>query len=1089
MPTDYEAIRRANEEEYGKGIPRYGRTLLADRYDDRTHFIFEILQNVEDALKKRGEWNGNRSVEFSLSSDGVTISHFGIPFDEADVRGVCGIAESTKAELTAIGRFGVGFKSVYAFTDNPEIHSGDEHFTIESYVWPRTAQERSLKPEETIIYLPFRSDEPSAKEDILDGLRRLGLRTLLFLREIEEISWSVDDGISRVYLRDAPEYIGDGIRKVMLVGQDADEDDVSEEWIVFSRPVSNDGTNAGHVEIAFNLGLSDDDGDSQSVQPVVDSPLVVFFPTILPTSMDFVVQGPYRTTPSRDNVPGDDPWNRYLVEETTALMEDALVGLRELDLLDVAALQCLPIEKSRFPPGNRFAPLFQAVRESLRTKPLLPAHGGGHVAGENAKLARTQAVRDLIDPEQLSALFSQGDELVWLSGEITPDRTHNLHEYLTSQLKIGEITSDWLVRRLDTTFLEAQSDAWIELLYEFLNDQRGIFQRLRVQDPPLVRLEGGSHITFNDASPNAYLPSNVKTDYPTVKGSVCQSDDARAFLEFFGLRVPAAVDDVITNVLPKYCADQVDVSDCDYRSDIDRILVAYDTDSKSQQRDLLFALKETKFVATVDTGSHVSQFVRPNEAYLATENLKNLFEDVPGVLMVDDSKDCLQGEPINNLLKDVGTPMNLLPVKVEPPLTDDEKRELMRYSTRELEAKNYTLKGLDSLLVTLAKLPIDQAADRATLLWDALCDVRNAYRDDNSDWPFSGIYRWYYYTEYGTHFPARFVKILTDTAWVPDKNGALRLPCDVIFEETGWKENPFLQEKIQFKPEDTPEVPDVVNILAKESGFETAGLLLLKEAGVTTEAQMKELLARAGLLNERDTTTEAQVREHSGELHSAPGAAHIDLTPEGEASTNAPTLSASEQPDVESGLKDDDRSGDETPSTTRATSSSGSAGTRKQPSSSAGSSASGTRSVRESFVSYIAVSPDETDEDSDDTQYQGRMSLEAQAIDHIVSIEPALQRTPWNTPGYDLIEPGQDGEPVRLVEVKAMKGVFDDRPVTMTSTQFKLAQKYQYIYWLYVVENAGNPEQRRIIRIKDPAGKAQTFTFDHGWAQVAENPA
>ena len=1066
MPTDYDAIRRANEEEYGKGIPRYGRTLLADRYDDRTHFIFEILQNVEDALKKRSEWNGNRSVDFSLSSDGVTISHFGIPFDEADVRGVCGIAESTKAELTAIGRFGVGFKSVYAFTDSPEIHSGDEHFTIESYVWPRTAQERSLQPEETIIYLPFRSDEPSAKEDILDGLRRLGLRTLLFLREIEEISWSVDDGTSRVYLRDAPEYISDGIRKVMLVGQD--EDDVSEEWIVFSRPVFNDGTPAGHVEIAFNLGPSDD-GDSRSVQPVPNSPLVVFFPTILPTSMDFVVQGPYRTTPSRDNVPGDDPWNRYLVEETTALMEDALVGLRELHLLDVAALQCLPIEKSRFSPGNRFAPLFQAVRESLRTKPLLPAHGGGHVAGENAKLARTQALRDLLDPEQLSALFSPGDELVWLSGEITSDRTPELRRYLIDELHISEIAPDTLVPRLRATFLEAQSDAWIELLYEFLNDQRGIFQRLRAQDPPLVRLEGGSHITFNDASPNAYLPSNVKTDYPTVKRSVCQSDDARAFLEFFGLRVPAAVDDVITNVLPKYCEDQVDVSDCDYQSDIDRILVAYDTDSKSQQRDLLFALKETKFVAAVDTGSHVSQFVRPNEAYLATENLKNLFEDVPGVLMVDDSKDCLQGEPINNLLKDVGTPMNLLPVKADPPLTDDEKRELMRYSTRELEAKNYTIKGLDSLLVTLAKLPIDQAADRATLLWDALCDVRNAYRDDNSDWPFSGIYRWYYYTEYGTHFPARFVKILTYTAWVPDENGALRLPCDVIFEETGWKENPFLQEKIQFKPEATPEVPDVVNTLANESGFETAGLLLLKEAGVTTEAQMKELLALAGLLNKRDTTTEAQVPEAD------------------EAPTNDPTLSASEQPDVASQLEDDDRNGDETPSTTQTTSSSRSAGTRKQPSSSAGSSASGTRSVRESFVSYIAVSPDEADEDPDDTQQQGRMSLEAQAIDHIISIEPALQRTPWNNPGYDLIEPGQGGEPVRLVEVKAMKGVFDDRPVTMTSTQFKLAQKYQYIYWLYVVENAGNPDQRRIIRIKNPAGKARTFTFDHGWAEVAES--
>lgn len=1069
MPTDYDAIRRANEIEYGKGIPCWGRTLLADRYDDRTHFIFEILQNVEDALKKRGEWNGNRSVDFSLSSDGVTISHFGIPFDEADVRGVCGIAESTKAELTAIGRFGVGFKSVYAFTDSPEIHSGDEHFTIESYVWPRTAQERSLQPEETIIYLPFRSDEPSAKEDVLDGLRRLGLRTLLFLREIEKVSWSVDDGPSGVYLRDTPKYISDDTRKVMLVGQDEDEDDVSEEWIVFSRPVFNECTPAGHVEIAFNLGSSDDDGDSQSVQPVPNSTLVAFFPTILSTNLEFVVQGPYRTTPSRDNVPGKDPWNRHLVKETAALLEDALVGLRELGLLNVAALQCLPMEKSLFPEGSRFAELFQATRVALMTRPLLPRHNGGYVPGRNAMLARTQALRDLLDPEQLSALFSPGDELVWLSGEITSDRTPELRRYLIAELHISEIVPESLVPRLSPTFLEAQSDAWIELLYEFLNGQRGIFQGRWM--PPLVRLEDGSHVTFDDnEGPNAYLPSDTPTEFPTVARSVCQSDDARAFLKFLGLRVPAAVDDVITNVLPKYCEDQVDVSDCDYRSDIDRILAAYETDSKSQQRDLLSALQEAKFVVAVDTGSGVSCFVRPHEAYLPTEDLRNLFEDVPGVLMVDDSRDCLNDERIRSLLRTTGAPDCLHPVRVaEPSLTDEAKRNL-----RGIDSPiggyeppgwviDYTIRGLDSLLAMLPDLPIDQAVNRATLLWNALCDVRPTYRDGSSDWPFSGSYGWFYYTDRSANFPAYFIrKTLRETAWVPDENRALQLPSAVAFRETGWKENPFLQEKIGFKP-------DVLNALAQAADIDPEALAFMKMKGITLD-QLKERFGEA------DDATESTL----------PSSRHSEAN---ESLANDSTLPASEQPDDASRLEERDRNGDETPSTPQTTSSSRSAGTRKQPSSSAGSSASGTRSVRESFVSYIAVSPDETDEDPDDTQHQGRMSLEAQAIDHIISIEPALQRTRPNNPGFDLRKIGPDGESVRWVEVKAMSGEFNGGSVRMTRTQFEFAQERQDAYWLYVVENAGNPEQRRIIRIKDPAGKARTFTFDHGWAQVAEDLA
>ena len=106
MPVDYDAIREENYRNYGERVPYYGPVLLSNRYGDRTHFIFEILQNAEDALKKRGGWQGSRSVNFLLDSEGLTISHFGKPFDEADVRGICGIVESTK-ELTDIGRFGV----------------------------------------------------------------------------------------------------------------------------------------------------------------------------------------------------------------------------------------------------------------------------------------------------------------------------------------------------------------------------------------------------------------------------------------------------------------------------------------------------------------------------------------------------------------------------------------------------------------------------------------------------------------------------------------------------------------------------------------------------------------------------------------------------------------------------------------------------------------------------------------------------------------------------------------------------------------------------------------------------------------------
>ena len=112
VASNYEEICEENRESYGtKGAQKSGK-LAAGLYDDRTHFIFELLQNAEDALGRRDEWHGSRKVAFTLSPTGLTLSHFGKPFDEADVRSVCDIAESTKNE-SSIGRFGLGFKSVY----------------------------------------------------------------------------------------------------------------------------------------------------------------------------------------------------------------------------------------------------------------------------------------------------------------------------------------------------------------------------------------------------------------------------------------------------------------------------------------------------------------------------------------------------------------------------------------------------------------------------------------------------------------------------------------------------------------------------------------------------------------------------------------------------------------------------------------------------------------------------------------------------------------------------------------------------------------------------------------------------------------
>ena len=691
MPSDYAAIRADNERRYGTDIGRIGQMLLSDRYGERTHFIYEVLQNAEDALAKRGEWSGSRAVHFSLSSDGLEISHFGRPFDEADVRGICGIALSTKG-LTSIGRFGIGFKSVYSFTDSPEIHSDGEHFAIDSYVWPRAISERVLQPEETRIRLPFREDVPHALEHIQIGLQRLDHQTLLFLREIDEISWSVEGGPSGLYLRNKPEPVGKTARKVVVIGEDQ-ETDYEEQWLIFSRSVSNHGEDVGYVEIAFCL-KDDINGEGLSVLPIAESRLVVFFPTILPTNLGFLVQGPYRTTPSRDNVPADDEWNRYLVRETSILLVDALRELREVGLLNVSALQSLPLDASRFPEGSMFAPLFFVVQEALTTEPLLPCYEGGHTPAQDAKLARTQDLRELISSQQLASLFDFKCEINWLSGEITADRTPDVRTYLIEELNVDEVIPGTLIRKLTKNFLEAQPDEWVEQLYIFLSGQRTL---LRMQPPlPLVRIEDGSHVVaYSRGQPQAFLPGRERTGFPTVRRRVCQAEEALAFLGSLGLSLPDPVDNVIVNVLPRYNANHPEVSDSDYRLDIESMLAAFNTDSEAQRQKLESALRNAKFVRAVDTGDGSFRFVRPAEVYQATQRLKGLFANVLGILIVDDSRAYLRGESIRALLAAVGSPSYLIPIEVNSILTEEQKRLLRQRAgnediTHEIAVQDYS---------------------------------------------------------------------------------------------------------------------------------------------------------------------------------------------------------------------------------------------------------------------------------------------------------------------------------------------------------------------------------------------------------------
>ncbi len=1066
MSIDYAAIKAGNVIRYGTDIGRIGPMLLANRYDERIHFIFELLQNAEDALRRRKTRADPRSVVFRLTKDSLRVSHYGEPFSEADVVGICGIAAGTKAEdLTAIGRFGIGFKAVYAFTDAPEIHSGDAHFAIDSFVWPRQIQSVTTQPRETLFVFPFRDGDTTAVAEVAEGLQGLGTHTMLFLREIEEISWSVEGGLSGTYLREEPRGQNHNSREVLLVSQEKGSEDLeSETWLIFSRGVSDpDGKFGGFVELAFSL-----DSPSPQTKPAIRrvemGTLSVFFPTIVSTYVGFLVQGPYRTTPSRDNVPRDDPWNAHLVKETASLLVEALFELKSLGLLTVEALRTLPLDGSKFRSDNLFEPIFAAAKKALLEQEFLPTFAGTYAAVTSARLARTQALRELLSPSQLGQLFGRSDGMYWLSEEITADRAPELRQYLITELLIGETEPSGIISKLSRVFLEAQTDEWTAQLYGFLLQQPSLWKSAEFHSVAIVRLENGTHVTaWTDKQPQAFIPGEVPTAFPTVRRSICDSKLAREFLKELGLSEPDPVDDVVINLLPKYLQSQA-IGDDDYEKDVGRILQAYSTDSKGQREKLIAALRATPFVAALTlTGTKQARhFVYPERVYLATQRLKDLFTGVPNVFIVDDTRECLRGEPAREMLEACGSVRYPLPLAKEPEVTGNELYEMRRATgevamTYQISMEDFTIGGLDDLFEILPTLDFEQQSKRSSLLWEGLCDLETR----RGTATFSGIYRWFYFRPRSHFFAADFVRKLNDTRWIPSPEGKLERPADVVFDtiQPVWRTSSFLLSVIRFKP-------PVLAALAREAGFELGLIDLLKKLGVANESDLLTRLNPSAVASLEPSQTPA----------ANPGTFEPILSelPVPEPRPPAITEVDAASPRAKSGgdYISDIRSIEEISEGPYQEKGGGIDGKERGPS---------TRS----FVSYVAANP-LVESDPDGLTGEERSALEEAAIELILSEEPALQRTPVNNPGFDLVEMSGTGRPMRWIEVKAMKHTLRHRPVGLSKPQFTTATFREEAYWLYVVEQAGNKSEAKIIRIQNPAGKSQTFTFDHGWLNVAE---
>lgn len=777
MPTDYDRIREDNIREYGQGTRHL--SFLGRLYTDRTHFVFELLQNAEDA--------GATRILFRLFDDRLEVTHDGRAFNEADVRGVCGVGEGTKAEdLTQIGKFGIGFKAVYAYTATPEIHSGGEGFRIKNYVRPYAVSPKQAGHSWTTLFVfPFNTDEicpETACKEIAERLCNLRARTLLFLRRVGEIEYKLPDSKSGCYLRE--EVVRGPGRQVSVIGQNNGKEE-EESWLIFERAVPVPGKlETMPVEVSFQLEAEDKAGKNpERLVKVKDSPLVVYFPTEKATRFGFLIQGPYRTTPSRDNIPKDDKWNETLIRETAEFVGEILPKIKDLGLLSVSFLETLPIRTADFPEDSMFYPIAKSVRNALAEQDLLPCADGSFVSAKKAKLARGGDLRKLLNQDQLSLLFQSSGTVKWLVGDITQDRTPDLRSYLINELDVEEVNPDGFARRIDHPFLSGQSDDWFFDFYGYLSGQEALWRAPRwehdssgiLRSKPILRLENGNQeVPFRPDSktPNAFLPPPEETTFPIVRRSFMNSEQSRTFLERLGLSQPDVFDDIVERVLPRYSkVGRASVSGFDHEADIHKIVRAMRSDSEAGKRRVIEVARQTPFLKATNS-SGVTTFKKPIEIYVNTPELRRYFSNSRTVWFLHDYS---PAEIDIDVFRDLG--VSDLPRKLQTSEgLSDEQRER---STRDEIFKNHDLDGLENFLRAIQEIPdFKEQRNSATVLWNFL---RNYLKQDSRF--LKATYDWFHYRWRSKNFPSRILDRLKDSKWMPTKDGALKKPGEMTTDQ------------------------------------------------------------------------------------------------------------------------------------------------------------------------------------------------------------------------------------------------------------------------------------------------------------------
>lgn len=846
------------------------REIVEELYPDRAHFIYELLQNAEDA--------DATEASFVLGKDSLSFEHNGQPFSKDDIWGITNIGKGTKKDQEdKIGRFGVGFKAVFAYSETPHIWSPTFSFKISALVLPAAITANPDLSQKTRFEFPFNNPKKSARDayaEVEAGLNELAETTLLFLSHLKSIRWQIGQRGAGEVLR-----IQHSENHVEVMKKSGGKTTSSSHFLRYSDSVA--GLERQRVSVAFaldclpNVTVFDPQkalAKQFKIIPVNPGRVAVFFPAEKETSgLRFHLHAPFVPELSRASIketPANDPLFKQLAELAAA----SLPRICELNLLNGDFLGVLPNRQDTLP--LRYQTIRSVIVEEMNNKLLTPTHSKSHAPAKHLLQAKA-SLKELLSEEDIEFLVNCKDEPPqWAIG--VTQKSSNIDRFL-EDLAITKWDIEQFVELLEKKATESDCQepndefmAWLAkkpvewhlhfyaLLFDHLTSagwrKKQIIDKLK--SLRIVRLRDGTYSVGskcffpNDGVEHDEVLPRVDVGVYTSGKSKIQQENARKFLVEVGLREVGEAELVEAILKQRYTEEAENRDENIYRRDLKRFIALVENEpdkAKLFAENFIFKRKDGKW--RQPSGVFLDQpFLDTGlSAYYGA-----LGEDAERAALDESYQDCsVAVEKLVKFAEKVGVETKLQIQQCScrnNPEVDNLMSSAPGNRTDSRINQDYTIKGLADLLKetkeSLSRLVWRTASEQKDAAW-----ITAQYRN-NASYPIRKA-------------SSQLIVLLRSFSWVPQADGRFVRPAeasrDLLPEgfpfDPGWlwlKAIHFGQEVAQKSEEQRQK-----QAIAKEWGFaDNESLERAKRFAKLPQEEQERFLA------DRERTAATELPEH-----------------------------------------------------------------------------------------------------------------------------------------------------------------------------------------------------------------------------------